>query len=712
MLKTHLRQIWKDLYKWLPALLWAGILLLLYPYFSIERPISKQPAMDAACFLLVKSLLLSGLAGLAFRIPAPLPRRKGLLSAALANLLIILGLAGVGGHLHEAVFQQYIPLDFDHFFQLEAAGGVALIGILLLAISVFLLSHRLLWFVVRAGVPQRQRLLGMLIAVAVFGAFLLLKGSMLHPLQVLLTGIAYVALMDIYIERQTSSLTWALFWAVAFSAWLALLLFQFNLRVDRLARLDIAREFATSPAEDWQQADKYDYVIFQGDGAILTVHGNPNGNLAQHAGAFAEGQWKEYFSAARADLVYRGADGLTLVIGRATGGYRKPIALFSGIFALLSLLVLLLAGFNHMTRFVSPDYDLPLCGPPSLRNRIQLATIASILGSFLAIGLLSAAYYQRSSSPELQEETRLFISALLNLYVFLLLVAAAAALYVSNSITKPLSEIGQKLAGIKLGKNEPISWKNKDELGELIGAYNRMLETLEESTERLKLSEREGAWREMARQVAHEIKNPLTPMKLSVQHLLRAYQTQPENAQALLQRVSQTLIEQIDVLSGIASEFSNFAKMPEPQCERLEINDLLRSVYTLFATQENLNVAFELDLPEKLLFVFADRNQLTRVFTNLVKNAIQAIPDDRKGQVSIRLSESGADALICVEDNGAGIPKTVYERVFSPYFTTKSSGTGLGLAMCKNMIEAMNGHIWFESEAGEGTRFFVNLKMC
>lgn len=198
-------------------------------------------------------------------------------------------------------------------------------------------------------------------------------------------------------------------------------------------------------------------------------------------------------------------------------------------------------------------------------------------------------------------------------------------------------------------------------------------------------------------------------MKLSVQHLLRAYQAQPENSAALIQRVGQTLVEQIDVLSGIASEFSNFAKMPEPQCEQVNLNELATSVFSLFDAQEGTIIRFFCQLPGENVFVFADRSQLTRVLTNLMKNALQSIPEDREGQVMLTLSTSENHARICVCDNGTGIPETIQERVFSPYFTTKSSGTGLGLAMCKSMVEAMHGKIWFETEAGEGTRFFVEL---
>ena len=667
------------------------------------------PQADQVAFtLLAKSLVLLGLVAFTFRIPMPVPRKGAVLVAAFANAVLLAGLAGIALQMHRVVLHHHIPLDFDHIFQLERAGSLAILAILLLTIALFLLSHRLLWQVIQAGIPQRQRLWGMLIALVVFGFGVWFLPDPLNPVHVLLSGVAYLALFDLYMERRVANLSGLLFWTVVFSAWLALLLFQFNLQEDRVARLRIAHELAAAPANP-EQLIKYNYVVFMQDGQVRDFKGELPGDLPPEIRAFKEDQWREYFSAARADLIFRGAGGVTVVIGKATGGYRKPMALFSSLFSVLFLLALALAGINHLTGFISAAFELPLCGRPSLRNRIQLSAIASILGSFLAFGLLAATYFRHTSSPELQGEVQGFISTLLNLYVFILLVAASAALFVANSITRPLAELGQKLANIKLEKNERIAWQGRNELGELIGEYNRMVEKLEDSTERLKQSEREGAWREMARQVAHEIKNPLTPMKLSVQHLQRAYQTQPEQAAGLVQRVSQTLIEQIDVLSDIASEFSNFAKMPEPQCEQLDLGQLVVSVHRLFEQQEEAALQVACRLPEQSVFVFADRSQLTRIFINLIKNALQSIPDGRDGRVCIALGALENQALICVSDNGAGIPDAVQDQVFSPHFTTKSSGTGLGLAMCKSMVEAMNGRVWFETKVGEGTRFFVQF---
>ena len=325
-------------------------------------------------------------------------------------------------------------------------------------------------------------------------------------------------------------------------------------------------------------------------------------------------------------------------------------------------------------------------------------------------GFLAIPYYTDRSF--LQQDISEFISALLNVYVFLLFIAGALAILVANSITLPISVIGQKLKQFKLGKhNQPLEWSSRDELGDLIAEYNRMILKLQESADLLARSEREGAWREMAKQVAHEIKNPLTPMKLSLQHLQLAFKPSKAEDKALLDRVSATLIEQIENLSQIASEFSNFAKIPEAFPEDLVINDLILSVRNLFGEHPDGELQITTSLPQDQLTVNADKNQLIRVLNNLVKNAIQAIPAERAGRIHIRLYRKDHSAVIEVEDNGSGIPENMQEKVFMPNFTTKSSGTGLGLAICRNIIDMIGGNIYFRTRPGRGTTFFVELPL-
>lgn len=328
------------------------------------------------------------------------------------------------------------------------------------------------------------------------------------------------------------------------------------------------------------------------------------------------------------------------------------------------------------------------------------------------VAFLGIPYYSNKSNQ--RNDVSIFMSTLLNVYVFLLLIAVGIAIAVANSITKPLSKIGDKLKDVKIGKrNEPIEWTSKDELGTLIDEYNSMIAKLSASAEKLAQSEREDAWREMAKQVAHEIKNPLTPMKLSIQYLQHAYyRSEQEDIGPMLKKVCGTLIEQIDNLAQIASEFSNFAKMPRAENQEIELNQLVQSVLDLFSNKcRELNLDLNLSMPDEQYVVYADRNHLMRVLNNLVKNAIQAIPDERKGRIQVFVFRKDERAIIKVSDNGTGISKDKRDKVFVPNFTTKSSGTGLGLAISKSIIESVNGEIYFNTVENEGTDFFVKLPL-
>lgn len=324
-----------------------------------------------------------------------------------------------------------------------------------------------------------------------------------------------------------------------------------------------------------------------------------------------------------------------------------------------------------------------------------------------AIAYMGIPYFERTK--DISQEVSTFLVALMNVYVFLLIVAAILAYFVSTSVTRPLTIISEKLRVLNLNrKNEPIEWNSKDEIGVLIGEYNKMITELEQSAQKLAKGERESAWREMAKQIAHEIKNPLTPMKLSIQYLQRAIDEGNPNVEQLAKKVARTLEEQIENLSSIATAFSTFAKMPKPENEIINLNDLLKGICDLFNREGNAQVDFESRVDKA--FVFADKNQLISVFNNLVKNAVQSIPEDKNGYVDVKITLEDGWLLVAVKDNGQGIPKENYNNVFVPNFTTKSSGTGLGLAICKQIIDGSGGTIWFESVEGEGTVFYVRLK--
>jgi len=324
------------------------------------------------------------------------------------------------------------------------------------------------------------------------------------------------------------------------------------------------------------------------------------------------------------------------------------------------------------------------------------------------LGYLNLPYFAKQE--EIRREISGLISAFANIYIIMIVVTVMLALLLSRYITKPLQHIGNQFSRVKIGdKNAKIVWTRKDEIGSLVNEYNRMIDEMEKSAELLARSERESAWRQMARQVAHEIKNPLTPIKLSMQLLMRAWNDKAPDWDARLKRFSQTLIMQIDTLSSIATEFSDFAQMPEPQIQEFDVIPLVQQSAGLFRDQSDCEITFETDLQECI--IKADPNQILRVFNNLIKNALQAIPGDKQGVIRIKLAIVGNVCEISFQDNGSGIANDRQTRIFSPNFTTKTAGMGLGLAMVKNIIDNSSGRIWFETEPGKGTTFFVSLPL-
>ncbi|HMU72853.1 MAG TPA: HAMP domain-containing sensor histidine kinase, partial [Ferruginibacter sp.] len=313
-----------------------------------------------------------------------------------------------------------------------------------------------------------------------------------------------------------------------------------------------------------------------------------------------------------------------------------------------------------------------------------------------------------TSESKLQEEIANFLVTIINLNAFIFLIAGIVALFITNRITRSFSFISKKMKAVSLGQmNEAIDWKRDDEIGELVKEYNKMVAKLDESAVALAKSEREGAWREMARQVAHEIKNPLTPMKLSLQYLQKAINNNADNVRELTANVARTLVEQIDHLTHIAGEFSQFANIGNPHNEDFELNEVLRMVTQLHSINDRLQLSWN-PVPEPV-YVHADRTQINRLFTNLIQNAIQAVPEGTTVRIRIEEERNENNILIKVTDNGTGIAEELQPKIFTPNFTTKTSGTGLGLAMSKGIVEQAKGRIWFETKAGEGTTFFVEL---
>ncbi len=322
---------------------------------------------------------------------------------------------------------------------------------------------------------------------------------------------------------------------------------------------------------------------------------------------------------------------------------------------------------------------------------------------------LSIPYFGRQYG--LQQELLSLLAPLVNIYVFLILLSVLLALVVSNRVTEPLRIIRQGLRDLRLDStNKSIRWESDDEIGELVGEYNRTLQELVRSAELLARSERESAWREMAKQVAHEIKNPLTPMKLTIQMLQRSSRDGAQDMDERIDRTARILIEQIDTLSHIASEFSRFAQMPQAVPEVFDVVGMLRDIVELHSGQE-VKVRLEPGA-EGEVRLRADREQLARMFTNLVRNALQAIPEGRAGVIVISVEKENGRVNIAVRDNGTGIPEEVRDRVFVPNFTTKTGGMGLGLAMVKRIVEGAGGGIEFETLTDVGTTFTVRLPLA
>ena len=323
-------------------------------------------------------------------------------------------------------------------------------------------------------------------------------------------------------------------------------------------------------------------------------------------------------------------------------------------------------------------------------------------------GILNLPYFARQS--QIQKSGYQMLANLLSLFVITGILGLIIILYLSKIMTKPLRLLQEKINLVSIEKqNEKIVWKEKDEIGLLIEAYNQMVEKLEQSAELMKYSERERAWGEMARQITHEIRNPLTPMKLNVQYLLKAYQQKDIHFDEKLKNISQSLINQIEALNEVAGMFSDFSKTSLPKKEKANLLVAIKNSITLF--RKSYQVTFNLITPDvDELWVRASSKSLMRIFNNLAKNAVQAMEhvDDKRIEVEIIPGES--EIMVRFTDFGKGISPENKRSIFQPYFTTKSTGTGLGLAIVRNMMKEMEGDVTFESEAGKGTSFYLKFR--
>lgn len=331
-----------------------------------------------------------------------------------------------------------------------------------------------------------------------------------------------------------------------------------------------------------------------------------------------------------------------------------------------------------------------------------------VLNSFNnVVGYLQLPYF--SNENDFNQKIGNFLNLLINIYVLVFVAIGFFAFVVANQITSPLTLIQRNMANRAAGnKNESIKWNRNDEIGNLIKEYNRMILALDESANKLAQSERETAWREMAKQVAHEIKNPLTPLRLGIQMLERSWKEKDPNFDAKFNRFSKSFVDQIDSLSHIASEFSNFAKMPDIRPEKVELIEILNQAIHVYKHVEKIQIFCNEEFI-KGIYVMADKDQLLRSFNNLFKNAIEAIPEGKDGMIIIHCELHDHSVEIKFEDNGAGIPEELQDKMFTPNFTTKSSGMGLGLAFVKQAIKNMGGNIYFTTTINVGTTFHISL---
>lgn len=304
-----------------------------------------------------------------------------------------------------------------------------------------------------------------------------------------------------------------------------------------------------------------------------------------------------------------------------------------------------------------------------------------------------------------------YIVFVLDAFLIVITLSFLLVWWINVRISAPIDEISNKLQRLQLtNANEKIYYSNKnDEIGQLVSRYNSMVDELVVSAEKLARSERETAWRDMARSIAHEIKNPLTPMKLSIQAAKRKQEVDPEHFEDYFNRTADLLVEQIENLARIASEFSDFAKVTAEVPERVDIVVRLRNAVALYLhNPEGVIVQSDIDVNHPI-YILGNEKQLMQVFNNLIRNAIQAIPEDQMGFVDVSLTTTDMNVEVRIKDNGTGVPPDIQTRMFEPNFTTKNSGMGLGLAITKSIVTACKGDITFETQEGVGTTFIVKF---
>ena len=309
---------------------------------------------------------------------------------------------------------------------------------------------------------------------------------------------------------------------------------------------------------------------------------------------------------------------------------------------------------------------------------------------------------------EINEELTESLTFIFGIYIIVIIILLLFITFFVERITRPISIL--KLATDKLSRGESnieIKLDRKDEFGSLVDSFNRMTRELEASKDKLKKAEREAAWRDIARRVAHEIKNPLTPMKLSVQHLYDLYlrKKNTDEFETTLTKTTGIMLNEIDKLNKIATEFSNFAKLPNRKYETVDINSIINDVISLY--EKFPGITFDISLKDNLSNVVADKQEMNRIFQNIVKNSLQSLNEN--GTIKVTTLEDSEFVSVKIEDNGEGMDEETLKKLFEPNFSTKSSGMGLGLSITKKSLDSMKAKIHYESEKGKGTEVLIKF---
>ena len=430
---------------------------------------------------------------------------------------------------------------------------------------------------------------------------------------------------------------------------------------------------------------------------------------------------KQYLQKSLQDLYYWTEDistidtqGLKINLEELAYRYQTDINIYDNTGKLIESSQPLIFSKHLLGRMMSPEVffsnETPENQYEKIGNLSYLAAYTDMInGDYLQLGYISIPQYL--SQTEINAKIEQFLLAIIQIYLIIIVFSVILIIIAGKQLSDPLHLLENKLKSMHLGgKNEKVEYKWQDEIGQLVEQYNRTVDELEKSTQLLLQSERETAWRTMARQVAHEINNPLTPMKLTIQQLIRTKQLDQQSFDAYFEKSAQTLIEQIDNLSRIAGTFSQFARMPETRFTRVDLAAKLFSVVELFRNNhENIDISYS--GTEKGIYVNGDAEQLLQVFNNIMKNATQSIKNGAIGKILVELETIDKEIQIKFIDNGVGISPSIQQDIFKPNFTTKSTGMGLGLSLSKSFIENMNGTISVTSKVKHGATFVIRLPM-